>query len=128
MDATCVLGGVGCMFIVRTLVVDREVLFLPSSLRTRPQPSRLRGSGLEKEVKLRGGASGLQGERTKERQWWICREEKLAVRAIGSRINCMRVFAIGSRKKAAPKGRRNWMRSVCLLLERNDEWESRSAV
>ena len=40
----------------------------------------------------------------------------------------MRVVAIGSREKAAPKGKRDWMRSVCLLLERNDEWESRSAV
>ena len=49
-------------------------------------PSRLRGSGQEKEVKLRGGASGLGGERRKERQ---CGSTRRASKcgAIGSRRN-----------------------------------------
>ena len=63
------------LFIVGTLVVDREALLLPSSLRTIDSAQRAeRGSGLEKEVKLKGGASGLRGERAKERKGWICDE------------------------------------------------------
>ena len=74
MDATCV-GSCKRLFIVGTLVVDREVLLLPSSLRTIDSAQRSeRGSGLVKEVKLKGGARGLPGERAKERQGWICDE------------------------------------------------------
>ena len=48
------------LLFVCAVVVYREVLLLPSSLRTIvPAQRSERGSGLEKEVKLKGGASGL---------------------------------------------------------------------
>ena len=55
-------------------------------------PSRLSGSGLEKEVQLKGGASGLRANEGKA--VWICDESAEVESAIGSRKNCMRVFAI----------------------------------
>ena len=59
MDVTCVLGGVGGMFIVRTVVVYREVLLLRSPLQTNLPPvlwevsERRKGGG---ETERRGGA------------------------------------------------------------------------
>ena len=64
MDVTCVSGGVrgGSLFVHWWWTERFFFFFLPLSGQS-SLPSALRGSGLEKEVKLKGGASRLGGER-----------------------------------------------------------------
>ena len=59
------------LLIVGTLVVDGEVLLLPSSLRTIDSAQCAeRGRGLEKEVNLKGGVSRLRkGAHPKNKRW-----------------------------------------------------------
>ena len=58
MDVTCVSGGVTCCYLFVQWWCAEGFFFLPLS--GRGSASRLRGSGLKKEVKLREGASRFE--------------------------------------------------------------------
>ena len=117
------------LFIVRTLVVDREVLLLPSSLRTivPAQRSGRRESPEKEEVKLRGAEKEevkLRGDECRERG--ICLEKlapgreggtestEVSLRSAEGGTESASTRAISFREERAERKAGKGLHEVCL--------------